>query len=459
MDRGADGGRGGPLARLARFALGPLPEGLETAAVRRRLAASRRQAELLISAAQAGAILFFAAFYVLTPKAFPPDAPFEPVPVALAAYAAFTLLRFRLAQTDRLGPAFLSLSVVVDIAVLMATIWSFHLQYEAPPAIYLKAPTLLYVFILIALRALRFEAGYVLLAGAAAILGWLVLVAVALLDGARVTRDFADYMTSHAVLIGAEVDKLVSIAVVSGVLALGAERARRLMIRAAADAQAAETFARFLPDEAASRIRDSAEALRPGDAALVEAAALILDLRGFTPLAERLGPTRTVALLAELHARVAPPIREAGGSIDKFLGDGLLATFGAARPSDRFAAEAFAALAGIVEAMADWNRARAAAGEERLGYGLAVTVGPVLYGALGDGRRLEFTVVGHAVNLAAKLEKHAKVEGRAAVSTAAALDRARSQGFAGAGRFDPAPGRRIAGVAGRIDLVLAGPRL
>jgi len=65
--------------------------------------------------------------------------------------------------------------VVVDIAVLMITIWSFHLRYRAPPALYLKAPTLMYVFILIALRTLRFEPGYVLLAGGCAAFCWLGL--------------------------------------------------------------------------------------------------------------------------------------------------------------------------------------------------------------------------------------------------------------------------------------------
>ena len=59
----------------------------------------------------------------------------------------------------------------------MLTIWSFHLQYQQPATVYLKAPTLLYVFILIALRAMRFEATFVLVAGLTAIVGWSVLVA------------------------------------------------------------------------------------------------------------------------------------------------------------------------------------------------------------------------------------------------------------------------------------------
>lgn len=86
----------------------------------------------------------------------------------LGIYGLFTVGRLALAYQGRLSRGFVAISVVVEILVLMITIWSFHLQYQAPPALYLKAPTLMYVFILIALRTLRFEPGYVLLAGGCA---------------------------------------------------------------------------------------------------------------------------------------------------------------------------------------------------------------------------------------------------------------------------------------------------
>jgi adenylate cyclase len=96
--------------------------------------------------------------------------------VHTGVYALFTAARLILAYRGRLRRAFVVLSVVVDIAVLMIAMWSSHLQYQAPPALYLKAPTLMYVFIFIALRTLRFEPAYVLLVGACAALGWLGLL-------------------------------------------------------------------------------------------------------------------------------------------------------------------------------------------------------------------------------------------------------------------------------------------
>ena len=158
------------LEAVSRFLLGPPTPARPPARVAEAIATQERQGEIVVCFAQFGAILLFGAFYALSPKTFPPDAPFEPVPAMLAAYALFTALRLALAWRGRLTGPFLALSVVVDIAVLMLTIWSFHLQYDQPPGLYLKAPTVLYVFIIVALRMLRFDPRWVALAGGAACL-------------------------------------------------------------------------------------------------------------------------------------------------------------------------------------------------------------------------------------------------------------------------------------------------
>lgn len=396
--------------------------------------------------------------YTLTPKAFPADTPFEPIPWTLAIYAIFTLIRLRLALRDRLAPWFLSLSAVIDVAVLMVTIWSFHLQYGKPATIYLKVPTLLYVFILIALRTLRFEAGYVLLAGAAALIGWAVLVGYALATAGEmgVTRDFAEYMTSRKILIGAEIDKLVSIGAVTLVLAAAVVRARRLMIRAAVEAHAAATLTRFLPNEAADALLGAGREPRPGEAVARDAAVMFLDLRDFTTLADRLPPEETVALLGAFHTRAEQIIRRHGGSIDKYLGDGVLATFGAMHPASEYAADALRALDDVLAAFEGWNAERAAHGAPRIGLGAAVTAGRVLVGVTGAGSRLEFTVLGNSVNVAAKLEKHCKLMRRPALVMRAAFELARAQGYAGTAHHDLLYGERPAGLRRPIDLMATG---
>src|SRR3954453_17689837 len=178
--------------------------------VRRAIARQEEDSEKLIGWVQLAIVLVFVILYTVSPKTFDQRAAsFEPVPLALGGYALFTLMRLGLAYGKRLPGWFRYLSMVIDMALLMGLIWSFHIQYHQPASFYLKAPTLLYVFIFIALRALRFEGRFVLAAGFAAAAGWAILVGyVALSDGAMsmVTHDYVHYLTSNAVLIGAEVD-------------------------------------------------------------------------------------------------------------------------------------------------------------------------------------------------------------------------------------------------------------
>ena len=127
---------------------------------------------------------------------------------------------------------FLTLSVAADLTLLMMLIWSFHIQYDQPASFYLKAPTLLYVFIFIALRALRFEARFVLLAGLFSALGWLALVFyVVSIDPQdnMITRDYVAYMTSNTILLGAVFDKVISILMVTGILCVALVKARKLL--------------------------------------------------------------------------------------------------------------------------------------------------------------------------------------------------------------------------------------
>jgi adenylate cyclase len=338
----------------------------------------------------------------------------------------------------------------------MVLIWGFHIQYAQPPAFYLKVPTLLTAFIFIALRALRFEVRYVALAGLSAAAGWAALVAYAVVTtpGAVVMRDFVGYMTGNRILIGAEVEKILDLLAVTAVLALAIARARRLLVRAAVDGAAARDLARFFDPMIAQRIRAAAQPLRAGEGEAREAAILFLDIRGFTRLGTTLAPSALMALLMEYHARLVPLIQQHGGTIDKFLGDGILATFGAAEPSDRYAAEALAAVDAVMLEAARWQAERLTAGELPLAINAGVAVGRVVFGAVGDERRLEYTVIGDTVNLAAKLEKHNKLEGTRALATVETLERALAQGYRAPTRAEHRPQRLVGGLPEPIDLVV-----
>jgi adenylate cyclase len=179
---------------------------------------------------------------------------------------------------------------------------------------------------------------------------------------------------------------------------------------------------------------------------------MFLDLRGFTTLARGLTPDQTVAMLRDYQARMVPVIRAHGGTIDKFLGDGILASFGASRPSPTHAADALAAVDALMVEAREWSAQRSAMGMPPVGVGAAVAAGTLLFCAVGDSTRLEYTVIGDAVNLAAKLEKQTKVEKVAAVTDAATYSLACSQGYPSAKELRPS--RKVAGVEEPLDLAV-----
>ncbi|WAP70680.1 adenylate/guanylate cyclase domain-containing protein [Jiella pelagia] len=378
------------------------------------------------------------------------------VPLGLCTYLGLTLLRLYLSYRATLPKLFLFASLIADVALLYVLIWSFHLQYEQPQAFSLKAPTVLYVFVFIALRALRFDPIWVLLTGLVAALGWVLLVihAIAVDGTGAITRSFVDYIDGTRILIGAEVDKIVVMVAVSAILAIAVARAQKLVLRTAREQVERAEIRRFLPAPVEAAITGSHDAIVAGEGIERSAAIIVLDIRGFSAFAAGRDPKAVVATLVSLHAIVVPIVEKHGGLIDKYLGDGMLATFGAAHESETPAADALAALCEIVEATKGWSEDNADGSGLRLALNGAATSGRVIFAALGDAARLEYTVIGEAVNLAAKLEKHNKTEGTTALTTARTLEAAIIQGYRPQRPLTHLPDRRVAGAGEPLGLVV-----
>jgi adenylate cyclase len=149
--------------------------------------------------------------------------------------------------------------------------------------------------------------------------------------------------------------------------------------------------------------------IRRGHAESMQAAIWLSDLRGFTALSDRLPAETVVDILNQYFDCQVSAIATHGGEVLKFMGDGLLAVF----PIDEYIGDAGKACAKVLEAArearANVEAMRFPIGEtiERFRFGVALHVGRILYGNIGGGNRLDFTCIGPAVNLAARLEKMA----------------------------------------------------
>ncbi|CAB1058090.1 Adenylate cyclase (EC [Olavius sp. associated proteobacterium Delta 1] len=388
--------------------------------------------ERLVGWFQLTFLILFGSLYAVAPKAVSSEKTYEILPWFLVVYLLLTVIRLIFAYRGRIPEPLLYVSVIIDMGLLLGMIWTFHIQYQQPPSFYLKAPTLLYVFIFISLRALRFEARFVIVAGIVAAAGWMTLTAYSIFSGGgmnRITHDYVHYMKFNSILIGAEFEKIVIIITVTAILALAINRAQKLLVSSVAEETAVRDLSRFFSPEIARQITASEHEISVGKGQLRETAILMVDIRGFTRLASVIQPDDLICLLADYQAKMVPIIQSHGGTIDKFLGDGIMATFGAAVISETFAADALNAVDAVMTAADNWSADLQADKKPLLKIGAAVTTGQVIFGAVGDASRMEYTVIGDAVNMAAKLEKHTKSEGVHTLCTASAYETARKQGY------------------------------
>ena len=168
--------------------------------------------------------------------------------------------------------------------------------------------------------------------------------------------------------------------------------------------------------------------IRRGDTESIDAAIWLSDMRGFTARADHLPPHDLIRLLNRYFDCQVPAIVDRGGEVLNFMGDGLLAIFRCAADGADAGEVCARALAAALAARKNIVALGRAAGADEIGgvaFGLALHLGNVLYGNIGGGNRLDFTCIGPAVNMAARIEKLAGTLGR---SILASSDFARQSG-------------------------------
>jgi len=148
---------------------------------------------------------------------------------------------------------------------------------------------------------------------------------------------------------------------------------------------------------------------------LTEATVLFGDLAGFTAFSERARPEEVAELLEGYFTHSVEAIFEAGGTLDKFIGDCVMAFFGAPMPQPDHAVRAVRAAIEIQQAMREWNADRERRGLQVVKARIGLNSGPMMVGDIGSNRRVDYTVLGNTVNVAARLEETVAPAGEIAI--------------------------------------------
>jgi adenylate cyclase len=166
-----------------------------------------------------------------------------------------------------------------------------------------------------------------------------------------------------------------------------------------------DTFGRFVSRDVAAAVLDGRV---PLEGERREVSILFQDIRGFTALSERLDPATLLRMLNQFFTEVVAAVEAEGGVVKQFTGDGVMALFGAPQTREDHAERAVRAALSIVARLAKLNVAFREQGLPPLEIGVGVHVGEVVAGLIGPDERVEYGVVGEAVNLAARVESLTK---------------------------------------------------
>ena len=201
-------------------------------------------------------------------------------------------------------------------------------------------------------------------------------------------------------------DDLELISAVAAQTAIAVENVRAHE-RLAKEEVARANYSRFLPEYVVKQMLDNPESFKLGGVTQT-ITILFADIRGFTRISEHAAPEKIVDLLNRYFSAMTDIIFAHGGTLDKYLGDGLMALFGAPTATPKDAANALATAVAMQRRMISINAELRDEGFPEIGVGIGLHTGEVTVGYIGSERRSEYTAIGDAVNTSSRLESNAK---------------------------------------------------
>ncbi|WP_170336871.1 adenylate/guanylate cyclase domain-containing protein [Ruegeria arenilitoris] len=213
--------------------------------------------------------------------------------------------------------------------------------------------------------------------------------------------DVAEMLDPNSFMAPQRIQQVIVFLMVAVTLGVSMRRLNRLLMTNAGLERERANLSRYFSPNVVDELSQNDEPLK--QVRKENVAVLFIDIVGFTKFASGRDPYDVIEVLRGFHARMETEVFRHHGTLDKYLGDGLMATFGTPVPTPLDASNALACARSMVEVIDHWNLERRRAGEPEIHVGIGLHYGSVVLGDIG-ANRLEFAVIGNAVNVAAKLE-------------------------------------------------------
>jgi adenylate cyclase len=376
------------------------------------LASTEKEGARLQFWARTGALLAIALVIIIV---FKWDAQMLYVLSALTIFILTGLLSYRLALAGRRKMPIGLILGVIDIALLTYLMIAPNpfAEFDMPAAMALREGGFKYLLIFICLGALSLSVRYAVYLGVAAAISWSLGVLWVSLRPGSIVPNWLHKQITHAewmqlyldpnfVNLTEQVINVALILIVSGIIAIVVLRARNLADEYTKAERARYNLSRHFSPNVVDELATNDEPFGP--IRRQEIAVIFADIIGFTAYTEEHPAEEVFELLREFHRRMEAVIFEHQGTVDNYIGDCIMATFGVPNSAPDDAARALRATRAMIAALDQWNVERRRAGQPPVDIRVGCQFGPVVLGAIGSERNLSFAAVGDTCNVASRLQ-------------------------------------------------------
>lgn len=214
--------------------------------------------------------------------------------------------------------------------------------------------------------------------------------------------DLFEFLDPNSFMLQLRLQEVIVFLIVAITLGVAARRSNQLLLDNAGLERERANLSRYFSPNVVEQLSQNDEPLK--QVRIENVAVLFIDIVGFTRIAAGRDPHEVIALLRGFHGRMEHEVFRHNGTLDKYLGDGLMATFGTPTVGERDASDALDCARAMQDSLAKWNRERRRLGEPEIKAGIGIHYGETLLGDIG-ANRLEYAVIGTTVNVAARLEE------------------------------------------------------